>query len=280
MLNPIRWLTPILLLALALAFVGPAAADEPPAPRGRVFLDPGHGGPDPGAVFYGDGFTVREAEVNLGVALLTADRLRARGFEVFLSRETNDQAGGSEDANGDGRVTTRDGLQSVVDEANRSGADLFLSIHHNGSTNRAASGTEVYYCADRPFADASFGFGALVLNHLLAKLQAQGYTSYNRGVMDDSALYTRGAYRGHLFVLGPLRSPRPAVGPRTDAGPRPDAFPSARSAPKLRATEMPGVLSEALFVSNPTEAWLLSQPRIQAALADAFADAVDDYFTP
>ncbi len=267
MTHPIRWLTPFLALALALALAGPAAADEP-APRARVFLDPGHGGPDPGAVFYGDGFTVREAQVNLRVALLTADRLRARGFEVDLSRETDDQAGGSEDANGDGRVTTRDGLQSVVDEANQSGADLFLSIHHNGSVNRAASGSEVYYCADRPFADASFGFGSLVLNHILAKLQAQGYASYNRGVMDDSVLYTRGAYRGHLFVLGPVRPPRFGV------------TPSARYAPKLRATEMPGVLSEALFVSNPTEAWLLSQPRIQAALADAFADAVDEYFTP
>ena len=269
MAHPLRWLTPLLLLTLALALVGPAGADAP-APRARVFLDPGHGGPDPGAVFHGDGFTVEEAQVNLRVALLTAERLRARGFEVALSRETDDQAGGSEDANGDGRVTTRDGLQSVVDEANRSGADLFLSIHHNGSTNRAASGTEVYYCADRPFADASFGFGYLVLNHVRAKLQAQGYTSLNRGVMDDSVLYTRGAYRGHLFVLGPLRAPRPGFGP----------VPSARYAPKLRATEMPGVLSEALFVSNPTEAWLLSQPRIHAALADAFADAVDEYFTP
>ncbi len=259
-----------LLLALLAALFGAsdgASADAPDDRRPTVFLDPGHGGPEPGAVFHGAGFTVAEAEVNLRVALLTAERLRAQGYTVVLSRETDDEAGGGEDSNGDGRVTSRDGLQAVVDEANTAQADLFLSIHHNGSTNPQASGSEVYYCADRPFAAESFRFGELVLDHVLAALRYQGYVSNNRGLMDDSVLYTRGAFRGHLFVLGPVRAFRAASVP-------------GRWAPKLRATEMPGVLSEALFVSNPTEARLLAQPRIQAALADAYAGAVEAYFAP
>lgn len=268
-----RWLVGLLVaLCAAPWFISPLAA-ELDQPRAVIFLDPGHGGADSGAAFYGGGFTVVEAEVNLDVALRTAERLRARGYAVTLSRETADQPGGGEDVNGDGRNTSRDGLQAVVDLANAAGADLFLSIHHNGSTNRAAAGSEVYYCADRPFAAESFRFGKLVLDHVLAALWRQGYASPNRGVIDDSLLYNRGGtFRGHLFVLGPLRPPRAAP----LAGATPSPF---RSPPKLRATDMPGVLSEALFVSNPHEAWLLAQPRVRAALADAFADAVDDYFS-
>lgn len=267
----IGWLSGLLVAVVVSLLLAAPLRAEPDAPRAVVFLDPGHGGGDSGAAFYGNGFTVVEAAVNLDVALRTADRLRERGYAVALSRDTADQPGGSEDVNGDGRATSRDGLQAVVDLANAARADLFLSIHHNGSVNAAAAGSEVYYCADRPFADQSFRFGDLVLSHVLAALQAQGYVSPARGITDDSALYNRGgAFRGHLFVLGPLRAPRSAP---------PTATPSpARWAPKLRATDMPGVLSEALFVSNPHEAWLLSQPRIRAALADAFADAVDDYF--
>ncbi len=271
------WLAPALALALLLCLLPlPLQAADPDTPKAVIFIDPGHGGSDSGAVYHGAGFTLEEAEVNLDVALLTADRLRERGYAVYLSRETMDQPGGSEDVNGDGQSNNRDGLQSVVDQANAAHADLFLSIHHNGSTNPNAAGSEVYYCADRPFADDSFRFGQLVLDEVLAALARQGYDSPNRGVMDDAVLYSRGAYHGHLFVLGPLRTPNPSAFAR----PMPTGSERRRWAPKLRATEMPGVLSEALFVSNPYEARLLTQPRIRAALADAFANAVDRYFAP
>lgn len=273
----LSWLAAILSLALLLTQATDASeGDTPPQPRAVIFLDPGHGGPDGGAVFRGRGFTVVEADVNLDIALRAAARLRERGYHVVLSRQTADQPGGSEDVNGDGQNTSRDGLQAVVDQANAAGADLFLSIHHNGSADSSVAGSEVYYCADRPFADASFRLGELVLSEVRAALAREGYLSPNRGVLDDSLLYTRGAYRGHLFVLGPLRTPRASAPTRT---PSPADAPR-RSAPKLRATEMPGVLSEALFVSNPHEAWLLSQPHVRAALADAFADAIDRYFEP
>ncbi|MFN8497648.1 MAG: N-acetylmuramoyl-L-alanine amidase [Anaerolineae bacterium] len=278
MLCRLYWLAAVAAAALLLSLsVRPARAyepDEPNAPKAVIFIDPGHGGSDSGAVFHGAGFTLEEAEVNLDIALRTADRLREHGYTVYLSRETADQPGGSEDVNGDGQSTNRDGLQSVVDQANAVHADLFLSIHHNGSTNASAAGSEVYYCADRPFADQSFRFGQLVLEEVLAALARQGYDSPDRGVTDDALLYSRGAYRGHLFVLGPLRAPNPSLFAR----PTPANGERRRFAPKLRATEMPGVLSEALFVSNAYEARLLTQPRIRAALADAFANAVDRYF--
>ncbi len=275
MRDRLYWLAPWLALALLLCLLPfPLHAAEPDTPKAVIFIDPGHGGADSGAVYHGATFTLEEAEANLDIALQTADRLRGRGYAVYLSRETMDQPGGSEDVNGDGQSNNRDGLQSVVDQANGVHADLFLSIHHNGSTNSNAAGSEVYYCADRPFADDSFRLGQLVLDEVLAALARQGYDSPNRGVMDDALLYSRGAYHGHLFVLGPVRVPNSNAFTR----PAPAGSERRRWAPKLRATEMPGVLSEALFVSNPYEARLLTQPRIRAALADAFANAVDRYF--
>ncbi|MFN8472576.1 MAG: N-acetylmuramoyl-L-alanine amidase [Anaerolineae bacterium] len=278
MLRRVYWPAAVLAAALLVclwpASVRAYSPAEPSAPQPIIFIDPGHGGSDSGAVYHGATFTLEEAEVNLDIALLTADRLRERGYTVYLSRETADQPGGSEDVNGDGQSTNRDGLQSVVDQANAVHADLFLSIHHNGSTNPSAAGSEVYYCADRPFADQSFRFGQLVLDEILSALARQGYDSPNRGVTDDALLYSRGPYHGHLFVLGPVRAPNPSFFAR----PTPTGGERRRFAPKLRATEMPGVLSEALFVSNPYEARLLTQPRIRAALADAFANAVDRYF--
>lgn len=90
-----------------------------------VALDPGHGGPDPGAESAG----LKESELNLELAFLTASALRSRGFGVYLTR-TGDEAVG---------------LADRVERATRARADLFLSLHHNAAASSAARGTEVLY---------------------------------------------------------------------------------------------------------------------------------------
>jgi N-acetylmuramoyl-L-alanine amidase len=74
------------------------------APAARtVFLDPGHGDSDGGAVHrdaQGE-VDLREKDVNLAVALKAAELLRARGYRVVLSRETDERPGQGEDVNGD-----------------------------------------------------------------------------------------------------------------------------------------------------------------------------------
>lgn len=106
----------------------PAARAEPPAgPHGfKVVIDPGHGGKDPGAHgIHG----VDEKDVVLAVSKLLASSLRADGIEVVLTR-TDDRFLSLEE---------RTGL------ANAQGADLFISIHANASTNPGLRGVEVYY---------------------------------------------------------------------------------------------------------------------------------------
>ena len=90
----------------------------------RVFLNPGHapdGNPDPGAC----GFGLRECDVAKNVADLAAGYLSAAGVEVVDNFQS-------------------DSLHEVVSASNRSGADVFISIHCN-AYNGSANGTEVWH---------------------------------------------------------------------------------------------------------------------------------------
>lgn len=89
-----------------------------------VFLDPGHGGVDPGAV----GRRSKEADNVLRVALKLAVILRAQGYIVHMSRTTD--------------VFIGLGQRAVM--ANNVRADIFISLHDNSATNPAATGFETF----------------------------------------------------------------------------------------------------------------------------------------
>ena len=93
------------------------ATGLPGVAKGRftVVIDPGHGGPDPGAVGIGG---LRETDVVLDVSLQVARLLQDRGVRVFLTRTTEVDVD----------------LPPRVSLANSSGADAFLSIHANALT--------------------------------------------------------------------------------------------------------------------------------------------------
>ncbi|MBM3275386.1 MAG: N-acetylmuramoyl-L-alanine amidase, partial [Candidatus Sericytochromatia bacterium] len=109
---------------------------------GRVIvLDPGHGGKEVGAV--GPEGTEEKA-VNLAVALDLAGRLRAGGATVHLTRVSDEEVGGP-------KASLRQDLALRGELANRVGADLFLSIHHNATPHEKAteySASETYYRMD------------------------------------------------------------------------------------------------------------------------------------
>ena len=97
----------------------------------KIFIDPGHGGPDPGAT----GNNVVEEFVNLNVSLELARLLRNAGFDVRLYRTTSDE-NVLENKNAD--------LRNRAAMANNWGADYFISIHTNSSVRPDASGVEAY----------------------------------------------------------------------------------------------------------------------------------------
>lgn len=88
----------------------------------KVYIDPGHGGSDPGAVKY-----IVERDVNLVMALACRDYLAANGVSTKMSRTSN---------------STDTGINSMAREANSWGADLVISIHNNAG---GGDGFEVYH---------------------------------------------------------------------------------------------------------------------------------------
>ena len=102
----------------------------PSVPRGRyrVVIDPGHGGPDPGAVGIGG---LRETDVVLDVGLQVAQLLQARGVSVSLTRTSEVDVD----------------LPPRVALANNIGAHLFVSLHANAlSMSRPdVNGVETFY---------------------------------------------------------------------------------------------------------------------------------------
>lgn len=94
-----------------------------------VYLDPGHGGTDEGCARGG----VLEKDLNLAIALLVREQLKGQGYQVILSRETD----------------TYVAKEARVASANRSGADIFISIHQNATEEGAGvNGMEVWYTQD------------------------------------------------------------------------------------------------------------------------------------
>ena len=86
----------------------------------KIFINPGHGGNDPGAC--GNGLKERDVALNIGRHVVVC--LKNVGYDVILSQI--------------------DGLQAICDTSNKWGADLFVSIHCN-SFNSCARGTETFY---------------------------------------------------------------------------------------------------------------------------------------
>tara|TARA_Y100001968_G_C19446160_1_gene765465 strand:- start:2957 stop:4039 length:1083 start_codon:yes stop_codon:yes gene_type:complete len=105
-------------------------SELPSVPRSvfRVVIDPGHGGPDPGAVGISG---LRETDVVLDVARKTSMFLEAKGVKVLMTRNNDIDLD----------------LPPRVNKANRSKANAFVSIHANASrgNKREVNGLETYY---------------------------------------------------------------------------------------------------------------------------------------
>ncbi|MCS6802653.1 MAG: N-acetylmuramoyl-L-alanine amidase [Chloroflexota bacterium] len=234
----------------------PTAPPPPPEPPGGyiIALDPGHGGPDSGAtVRFDDGFILREKDVNLTVSRKLAQFLREAGFAVVMTRDS-DVAVNRErrDLNGDGAIDMRDELQARIDIANAAKAHLFLSIHHNGHERTELNGLEIYSCGNREFAAQNRRLAALAEDSILRAVRAAGYPLASRGQKD---CYNSAVDKSY-FVIGPVDL----------------------AAGRPRATAMPGIIGEAMFITNPADAAALRSDAILTAQARGYLEAVRRYF--
>jgi len=226
-----------------------------------VAIDAGHGGKDLGARhFDANGrMDFNEAQVNLDIALRLRDQLVQRGYRVLLTRDGDYQLHKTgEDYNGDGQIEyVVDECQARVDMINEAGADLLLSIHQNAYEGKGAGevgGTMVYYCAHRDFSDRNLRFAELVHGALVEAFEQIGYDIRDRGVRVDVELTTSDHPGHHLILLGP------------------------QAERIVRPSQMPGALSETLFITHHREAEIARDPATLDALAAAYADAICAYF--
>ena len=230
--------------------------DEAYARDGRniVCIDPGHGGIDLGNVRVIDGeIVLQEKDLTLAHSLALAERLRADGFEVVLTRETDTEVNPSnEDVNGDGITASPDGpaktdqlddLQARVNICNLASADLLVDVHYNGAENKALQGYEVWYNDQRPFSGRSRAFAEMMHTALAEAYAAAGYDANDRGIgIEDHA------------VTGPERPG------------------------KLIPSNMPGAVIEGIFLSNDADAAFISSDQAEDVLVGAYERAIKEYF--
>ncbi|MDE6601521.1 MAG: N-acetylmuramoyl-L-alanine amidase [Lachnospiraceae bacterium] len=132
-----------------------------------VYLDPGHGGADEGCAREG----VLEKDLNLAIALLVRDQLIEQGYQVIMSRET------------DTYITK----ETRVEEANRSGADIYISIHQNATEDGAGvSGMEVWYTEDGDRSDSKR------LAQLIRQQTLKSTGAVDRELRSDADFYVTG----------------------------------------------------------------------------------------
>ncbi len=216
-----------------------------------VAIEAGHGGPDwiGAGGFDAEGNHLAEKDLALDTALRLDELLREAGFETLLIRD------------GDFTLTPFDGAdyrpsmiaetQARVDLANEQGADILVSIHFNGSTATALRGTETYYNPDRSFGAESYALASFVQAEALSALADLGHGVNDRGVRNDAEV-GGDPNNAHSYLLGTN-----------------DGF-----SPSL----MPGIISEALFLSNAVDAARAAEEETRQALAEALRDGIVAYF--
>ncbi len=237
----------------------PTAADD----GKTVYLDAGHGGPDPGATgFTTKGHTIEEATQTLAVVRDATVLLRAAGYWVVDSRTTDSSVVRLRPGDVvDGIFTARGNHANLVARdlcANLGKADILVGVYFNAGAPNDVGGLTLYN-NDRPFWHSSERLAELVQRSVLTSLRHHGYDVPDDGVHNDvgygSADTTADHAYHHLILLGP-----PKAGYLTTP------------------TEMPGALIEPLFITNPAEGSIANNPAGQHAIAVGLVAAVDRYF--
>lgn len=234
------------------ARVPPAAprSAQRPTERPLIFIDAGHGGRDPGA----HGAESRESAVTLAAALALKQELERTGrYRVRLTRES------------DAYVA----LYRRVAIARQADADLFISLHADAGADPATRGASVYTLSEQGAGRAVREFTRGENWHRSLNLPGRD-PSVDRILLDmtQRATQNRSAQLART-LLGEL-----------DSADHPLLRRSHRDAglAVLLAPDVPAVLLEMGFITNPEDERLLNDSRARRRLMRAVAEGIDRYF--
>ncbi len=249
-----RWLASAAIVATAMTIAAASATPSSrPAPQDgfrTVVIDPGHGGSEIGAVGP-SGLT--EKFLVLDIANRLESMLKERlGLEVRLTR----------DADIDKSLEERTAF------ANNLKADAFISIHANSYRGRSVSGAETFFLSDRATDDEALRLAAIEND----SLELQGPAS---GSDDLQMLLWDMAQTAHLqessVLAEMIQSQLNTLAGGTDRG--------IKQAPfrVLKGANMPAVLVEVGFLSNPDEERRLANPAYRQSIAEMLFDSLNRY---
>ncbi|MBB1602119.1 N-acetylmuramoyl-L-alanine amidase [Variovorax sp. UMC13] len=250
--------------------VPPPVAPPPPPPRVAatasrtdriiiVALDPGHGGEDPGAI--GPNGT-REKDIVLQVAHRLRDRINAGNvngspMRAFLTRDA------------DFFVP----LGTRVQKARRVQADLFVSIHADAFTTPAARGASVFALSQSGASSSAARWLANKENQAdkVGGLNVGAHeVQVQRALLDMSTTaQINDSLKLGSAMLGEIRN----IGARLH---KPQVEQAGFAV--LKAPDIPSVLVETAFISNPEEEANLRSTKYQEDLADALMRGIQRYF--
>jgi N-acetylmuramoyl-L-alanine amidase len=215
----------------------------------RIVIDPGHGGKDPGCYISG---RIEEKDVVLSLAKVVAEKIRhAVGCEVYLTR-TDD-------------VFLP--LERRTAIANMKKADLFISLHINAHRQSSIRGIETYFLnvtTDESAVTVAARENA-TSEHNISDLQK---------ILNDLMLNTKiheSSRLAHEVQKGMLRQVKSRFKLVRDLG--------VKQAPfyVLIGAEMPAILVETGFITNPSERQRLLTHSYQETLADGIASGIKRY---
>jgi len=217
----------------------------------RIIIDPGHGGRDFGAPGYLKG--VHEKDVVLQISRRLAEKIRKElKYEVYLTRNSD-------------RFLT---LEERTAIANTKNADLFISIHTNSHKNRRAYGIETYFLN---LATDDEAIRVAAMENATSTKNISDLQTILSDLMQNAKINESSRLAGYIqsAVVRHLKSKR--YSRIKDKG--------VKQAPfyVLLGAQMPAVLIETSFISNPRECKRLTTPKYQDRLCEAIIKGIRTY---
>jgi N-acetylmuramoyl-L-alanine amidase len=217
---------------------------------GRIVIDAGHGGHDTGTIGPSG---LMEKDLCLDVALRVGKLIQTRlpGAEVIYTREDD----------------TFIPLEQRTEIANDARADLFLSVHANSSSDRKVRGIETYYLN---FTGSSAAMEVATRENALSENAVHDLQDILKKIARNEKIEESRDFAGTI---------QDALAKRVENTNGGDRSRGVRKAPfvVLIGANMPSVLAEISFLSNPSDEQWLKKPESRQRIAEGLYHGIEAY---
>ena len=112
------------------------SAEEPILKNKTIYIDPGHGGRDPGAIYK----DIKESDINLQISKYLKEELENNGAQVYLTR-----IGDYDLSENNARNHKKNDLTARARLINESNCNMYISIHLNSDPSPTWNGIQIFY---------------------------------------------------------------------------------------------------------------------------------------